>query len=155
MKESNENLKSKEILDPKSTMGDLPGQLGNHGKDSVISDQPRTSDHSKLPVGIDELNRTDRIIVQQTAGVTDNCKCYEGENTYTVSDRFDHVILEATEASNCCSRKCCQKLRSFDLVLNDRKGQNVITIERPYRCDNCFCCPGLNQVYQFNAHFFC
>jgi hypothetical protein len=32
-------------------------------------------------VGLDELDRTDRIIVQQMAGMTDGCcKCYEGEN---------------------------------------------------------------------------
>jgi hypothetical protein len=31
-------------------------------------------------VGLDELDRTDRIIVQQMAGMTDGCCNYEGEN---------------------------------------------------------------------------
>ena len=51
----------------KLEMAALPGQLGDG--DQVISDQPKAAENVlKLPVGLDELNRTDRIIVQQMAG---------------------------------------------------------------------------------------
>ena len=100
-----------------------------------------------VPVGLDELDRTDRIIVQQMSGMTDGCcNCYEGENQYDISDRFDHVIMQAVEQSNCCSRQCCHRLRSFNMELKDRRGEAVAIMERPFRCDNCVLCPGNNQV---------
>jgi len=129
-------------------MAALPGQIGEPGGNSknVVSEQPRSFAPGVLPVGLDELDRTDRIIVQQMAGMTDACCSYEAENQYDISDRFDHVILQATEQSNCCSRQCCHRLRSFNLSMADRRGEVVSTVERPLRCDNCLCCPTQNQV---------
>ena len=97
-------------------------------------------------MGLDELDRTDRIIVQQISGMTDGCCNYEGENEYDISDRFDHVILKAAEQSSCCDRNCCHRLRPFKMELHDRRGEFSSVIERPFRCDNCCLCPGNNQV---------
>ena len=91
--------------------------------------------------------KTDKIVIQQMTGLAASCLCcYEGENLFEISDRLGHVILRATEDSNCCYRQCCERLRPFVMTIKDRQSNLVIKINRPKRCDNCFCCPCLNQV---------
>ena len=41
--------------------------------------------------------------------------------------------------TDCCRRQCCGKLRSFTLRITDNSGREVITMERPYRCDSAWC----------------
>ena len=71
---------------------------------------------------------------------------YEGENMFEISDRLGHVILRATEDSNCCSRQCCERLRPFEMIIKDRQSNIAIKMIRPRACDNCICCPCWNQV---------
>ena len=100
-----------------------------------------------LPIGLKELLKTDKIVIQQMTGLAAQCLCcYEGENLFEISDRLGHVILRATEDSNCCYRQCCERLRPFEMTIKDRQSNLVIKINRPFKCDNCFCCPCLNQV---------
>ena len=54
--------------------------------------------------------------------------------------------MRAHEDSNCFSRQCCERLRSFEMTIKDRKSENIIRIVRPQRCDNCLCFPCFNQV---------
>ena len=98
--------------------------------------------------------KTDKIVIQQMTGLAASCLCcYEGENLFEISDRLGHVILRATEDSNCCYRQCCERLRPFVMTIKDRQSNLVIKINRPKRCDNCFCCPCLNQVLHTHATF--
>ena len=153
----------------------------------VITSEPKASTDSKEDnagdittqfVGLEELNNTDKIVVQQMTGlVAAACCCgYEGENMFEISDRLGtyqdmvslkkkiinllilictknckigfsgHIIMRAHEDSNCCSRQCCERLRSFEMTIKDRKSESIIRIVRPQRCDNCLCFPCLNQV---------
>jgi hypothetical protein len=128
------------------------GPLEDSTEELVITEEPKpaTSDDSEhvkaLAIGLHELNQTDKIVIQQMSGLVDSCCGYEGENMFEISDRLGHVILRATEDSNCISRQCCERLRPFTMKLKDRQSQTVIHVKRPKRCDNCLCCPCLNQV---------
>ena len=62
-----------------------------------------------------------------------------------MSDSFGNVIMRATEDSNCCLRQCCDQLRPFRMGIVDRAEKTVITVRRPLRCNNCYCCPCLTQ----------
>ena len=65
----------------------------------VITSEPKASTDSKEDnvrdittqfVGLEELNNTDKIVVQQMTGlVAASCCCgYEGENMFEISDRL-------------------------------------------------------------------
>jgi len=132
----------------------LPGQVGDGGgggvhPSEVVMEQPR---HGKevtrySSVGLEELAKTDRVLVQQLAEYAEaNCSCgYEGENLFEVTDRFGHQIFSAEEDSACCFRQCCDSLRGFEMKLSDRQGKSSIVINRPLRCDNCCLCPCFTQ----------
>ncbi len=139
---------------------------------SVITEEPKANDSQNdkkdLAIGLAELEKTDKIVIQQMSALMDSCcgyggqsharvclhlslvclhfNRYEGENMFEISDRLGHVILRATEDSNCCSRQCCERLRPFEMIIKDRQSKTVIKMTRPHRCDNCICCPCLNQV---------
>jgi len=133
-------------------MSGLPGQADNsvHPAGDVVVEQPKpkTESDSSSFVGITELQKTDRVLVQQLKEHSEsNCTCcdYEGENEFEITDRFGHQIFYATEDSGCCSRQCCNSLRAFELTLSDRQGKDCIKINRPTRCDNCIVCPCFTQ----------
>ena len=50
-------------------------------------------------------------------------------------------IVHSTE-SNCCARQYCGPARPFSMSILDNNQQEVIHLERPYRCSAwcCFCC---------------
>ena len=43
-------------------------------------------------------------------------------------------IFFAKEDSSCCTRWCCDKGRSFGMKIVDHKGEEIIHLERPARC---------------------
>jgi len=145
-------------------MGDqgLPGQVGDQGEGGgvnptdVVIEQPKGGGESPKysSVGMEELAKTDRILVQQLAEYAEaSCSCgYEGENQFEVTDRFGHQIFLAEEDSACCFRQCCESLRGFEMALTDRQGKSSITISRPLRCDNCCICPCLTQAMKVECH---
>lgn len=104
-----------------------------------------------ISIGLRELLKTDKIVIQQMGGLIGSCCCYEGENIFEISDRLGHVILRAKEESSCLYRQCCERLRPFEMEIKDRQSRFAIRVTRPWRLDNCFCCPCLNQVSLFLA----
>lgn len=118
----------------------------------VITEEPKKSENvekkEEMAIGLGELQVTDKIVIQQMSGLMNNCCCYEGENMFEISDRLGHVILRAKEDSSCCYRQCCERLRPFEITIRDRQSNIAIRITRPFRCDNCFCCPCINQVLE-------
>jgi len=136
-------------------MEKLPGQVESVGvnpSSDVVIAEPRPTDELQQysgMVGLEELAKTDRILVQQLAEYAEACSCacgYEGENEFEVTDRFGHQIFLAEEDSSCCFRQCCESLRGFTMNLTDRQGKVAIVIDRPLKCDNCLLCPCMTQT---------
>ena len=67
--------------------------------EKVITEEPKevsgkaSKEVFELPVGLKELLKTDKIVIQQMTGLASHCCCYEGENMFEISDRLGHVIL--------------------------------------------------------------
>eukprot|EP00095_Tigriopus_kingsejongensis_P007488 maker-scaffold580_size130538-snap-gene-0.22 protein:Tk07488 transcript:maker-scaffold580_size130538-snap-gene-0.22-mRNA-1 annotation:"hypothetical protein DAPPUDRAFT_211709" len=137
----------------KLCQGKRPSGQTSDLEDGVITDEPKFKrlDSVDIPLGslaLDQLDKSDKIVVQQITGISETCCCccdYEDENEFEIYDNFGAVILKAVEQSNCLSRQCCEQLRGFQLNIRDRQGNEVIHVRRPFRCNNIFCCPCLNQ----------
>ncbi|XP_059082980.1 phospholipid scramblase 1-like isoform X2 [Tigriopus californicus] len=131
----------------------IPGQA-NNPEQRVVTEQPKslrnsTQDNRAISnPALEQLANSDKIVVQQLAGITEAC-CfccdYEDENEFEIYDNFGAVILKAVEHSNCLTRQCCEQLRGFSMDIRDRQGNEIVRVVRPFRCNNIFCCPCFNQ----------
>lgn len=67
---------------------------------------------------------------------------FETENKYEIKNSFGQMIYFAKEDTDCCTRYCFGPARPFTLRIVDNLGQEVITMQRPLRCNSCFfpCC---------------
>lgn len=124
-------------------VGSGNNRVGDDDKDAA-GGRRRAEDEAESEA-LSELSKADKIVVEQKAQYSEACCGYEGENRFDVSDSFGNVIMRATENSNCCLRQCCDQLRPFTMGIVDRAEQTVITVRRPLRCNNCYCCPCLTQ----------
>lgn len=54
----------------------------------------------------------------------------------------------AVEDNDCCTRLCCGGMRSFDMKIFDNTKNEVIHLQRDFRCDSCWfpCCLQVNHV---------
>ena len=77
--------------------------------DKVITEEPKKAPKAEafpLSVGLKELLKTDKIVIQQMSGLLNSCICcYDGENIFEIADRLGHIILRAKEDSSCCYRQ--------------------------------------------------
>lgn len=75
----------------------------------------------------------------------------ETENKYEIKNSLGQRIYFAVEESICFNRTFCSTLRSCTLRITDNSGREVITINRPLRCDSCWCPCYLQEV----SHWLC
>eukprot|EP00316_Scyphosphaera_apsteinii_P001468 CAMPEP_0119343198 /NCGR_PEP_ID=MMETSP1333-20130426/106320_1 /TAXON_ID=418940 /ORGANISM="Scyphosphaera apsteinii, Strain RCC1455" /LENGTH=311 /DNA_ID=CAMNT_0007355577 /DNA_START=90 /DNA_END=1025 /DNA_ORIENTATION=+ len=50
-------------------------------------------------------------------------------------------LLKGKEESECFERVCCPLFRGFQMALKDGAGTDFITLDRPFKCDPCYCAP--------------
>jgi len=50
-------------------------------------------------------------------------------------------LFKAKEESECFERVCCPLFRGFQMDFRDGNGTSFITINRPFKCDPCYCQP--------------
>jgi len=61
--------------------------------------------------------------------------CWEYKNNYRIKNlENDEVTLTALEESSLCMRICCANARSFKMPIIDNDGNEVLRLERPFRC---------------------
>ncbi len=79
---------------------------------------------------------------------------FETNNQYEIKNSMGQKIFHAKENTDCCTRNICGPLRSFELQIKDNFDQEVIHLNRPYRCTSCCypCC--LQEVTTRNAAYF-
>ncbi|KAI4580455.1 hypothetical protein MJG53_020294, partial [Ovis ammon polii x Ovis aries] len=63
----------------------------------------------------------------------------ETANKYEIKNSLGQRIYFAAEESICFNRTFCSTLRSCILKITDNSGQEVITVNRPLRCNSCWC----------------
>ncbi|XP_014400091.1 PREDICTED: phospholipid scramblase family member 5 [Myotis brandtii] len=92
-----------------------------------------------LPPGLDYLSQLDLIVVHQQVELLGMILGTETVNKYEIKNSLGQRIYFAVEESVCFNRTFCSTLRSCTLRITDNSGQEVITVNRPLRCDSCWC----------------
>jgi len=105
---------------------------------------PRPVEHGILncPPGLEYLAQIGQLFVNQKVEILEVITGFETQNEYVVQNSTGQNIYMAKEESNCCARNMLGPIRSFDLILKDYAGNELIHVERPLRCDSCLfpCC---------------
>uniref|UniRef100_A0A8D2ESA7 Phospholipid scramblase n=1 Tax=Theropithecus gelada TaxID=9565 RepID=A0A8D2ESA7_THEGE len=102
------------------------------------------------PPGLEYLSQIDMILIHQQIELLEVLFSFESSNVYEIKNSFGQRIYFAAEDTNFCTRNCCGRSRPFTLRITDNVGQEVITLERPLRC-NCCCCPCCLQEIEIQA----
>ncbi|XP_034517758.1 phospholipid scramblase 1 isoform X4 [Ailuropoda melanoleuca] len=92
------------------------------------------------PPGLEYLSQIDQILVHQQIELLEALTGFETNNKYEIKNSFGQRIYFATEDTDFCTRNCCGDSRPFTMRILDNMGREVITLERPLKCD-CCCCP--------------
>ncbi|XP_055485470.1 phospholipid scramblase 1-like [Psammomys obesus] len=95
-----------------------------------------------VPPGLEYLIHIDHVLVQQQFEIVEALLGFETANKYNIKNKFGENIYYAVEQSNFLTRFCCGDYRYFSMSIVDNSGREVISLERPLRCDSCFfpCC---------------
>lgn len=83
---------------------------------------------------------------------------FETCNKFEIKNSLGQRIYLAVEDSDCCTRNCFGRAKPFTLRVLDNVNKEVITIERPLRCDSCCspCClqeVSVQPPWQFIKYF--
>ncbi|XP_008064865.1 phospholipid scramblase family member 5 isoform X1 [Carlito syrichta] len=92
-----------------------------------------------LPPGLEYLSQLDLIIIHQQVELLGMILGTETSNKYEIKNSLGQRIYFAVEESICFNRTFCSTLRSCTLRITDNSGQEVITVNRPLRCNSCWC----------------
>nr|XP_051674658.1 phospholipid scramblase family member 5 isoform X3 [Oryctolagus cuniculus] len=85
------------------------------------------------------LHQLDLIIIHQQVELLGMILGTETSNKYEIKNSFGQRIYFAVEESICFNRTFCSTLRSCTLRITDNSGREVITVNRPLRCNSCWC----------------
>ncbi|KAB1283649.1 Phospholipid scramblase family member 5 [Camelus dromedarius] len=81
----------------------------------------------------------DLIIIHQQVELLGMILGTETCNKYEIKNSLGQRIYFAVEESICFNRAFCSTLRSCTLKITDNSGREVITVNRPLRCNSCWC----------------
>jgi len=99
------------------------------------------------PPGLEYLTLIDHLIIKQKfeameaiAGVLG--MGFETANKYKIKNSLGQNVYKAKEDTDCCTRMCLGPLRPFDMIIRDNADNEVIHLNRPFRCQSCCfpCC---------------
>ncbi|KAM5291839.1 LOW QUALITY PROTEIN: phospholipid scramblase 1-like [Ctenodactylus gundi] len=100
------------------------------------------------PPGLEYLSQIDQVLIHQQVDLLEVLIGFEANNKYEIKNSLGQRVYFAAEDTGCCTRNWCGPCRPFTLRILNNLGQEVITMERPLRCDGC-CCPCcLQEVIQ-------
>ncbi|XP_039707584.1 phospholipid scramblase family member 5 [Pteropus medius] len=101
--------------------------------------QPGLPLPGSLPPGLEYLSQLDLIIIHQQVELLGMILGTETSNKYEIKNSLGQRIYFAVEESICFNRTFCSTMRSCTLRITDNSGQEVITVNRPLRCNSCWC----------------
>uniref|UniRef100_A0A3Q2HYB7 Phospholipid scramblase n=1 Tax=Equus caballus TaxID=9796 RepID=A0A3Q2HYB7_HORSE len=122
----------------------------NHpGRPGGLPWMPAPAPPSDCPPGLEYLSQIDQILVHQQIELLEVITGFETENKYEIKNSFGQMIYFAKEDTDCCTRYCFGPARPFTLRIVNNLGQEVITMQRPLRCNSCFfpCCLQELEIY--------
>ncbi|XP_064476116.1 phospholipid scramblase 1-like [Ornithodoros turicata] len=95
-----------------------------------------------VPPGLEYLALVDQIIVSQQLQIVELLVGMEQANKYVVRNNMGQFMYFALEESDFCTRCILGDIRPFEMKLMDYRGEEVMRMCRPLRCNSwiCFCC---------------
>lgn len=102
------------------------------------------------------LKPLDEINVKQVVSMTEMMFAVSGESKYGVFNNKGEQVFYAHEESDRCQRLNCPKTRQFILHIVDQSNQEIIRVEREFRCcagacSILACCDGCRQEIKVQA----
>lgn len=91
------------------------------------------------PPGLEYLTQIDQILVHQQVELFEAFTNWETQNRYQIKNSLGQQIFFAHEESDTCHRQCCGPQRGFTMHITDNLNQEVMRIERQFKC-----CAGWN-----------
>uniref|UniRef100_A0A8C6YI44 Phospholipid scramblase n=1 Tax=Nothoprocta perdicaria TaxID=30464 RepID=A0A8C6YI44_NOTPE len=90
----------------------------------------QTSHSYNLPPGLEYLSQV--LNLYKSLLGTETCSKYE------IKNHLGQRVYFAVEENICFDRNFCSPIRSFTIRIADNTGREVITVNRPLRCNSCW-----------------
>ncbi|XP_072037384.1 phospholipid scramblase 2-like [Amphiura filiformis] len=117
----------------------------------AVTQQPESSGESELgnppiewmslpsnvpvcPPGLEYLTHLDQLLVYQQIEIFEALTNIDMRNQYQIRNAMGQQVYAANEESTFCWRFWCGSKRRFAMVITDTNGQEVIRINRPFKC---------------------
>nr|XP_027201885.1 phospholipid scramblase 1-like isoform X1 [Dermatophagoides pteronyssinus] len=102
-----------------------------------------------VPPGLEILLTLNQLIIEQQVEMFEVLAGFETNNSYIVKNIDGQQLYYATEENDCCTRNCFSKYRPFVMRLYDSRRNEIIRLDRPWRCNSCLfpCCLQKLDVY--------
>jgi len=99
---------------------------------------------SGIPAGLEYLTQVDQLICKQIVEMFEVLTGWECKNKYRILNTLNQQVYYAFEESDLCNRMCCGPNRGFIIHITDNYQQEVLRIERPFKCCKgcCWCAEG-------------
>ncbi|XP_075246785.1 phospholipid scramblase 1-like isoform X2 [Convolutriloba macropyga] len=99
------------------------------------------------PPGLEYLTQVDQILIHQVVELLEAFTGWETKNRYVLKNTLGQQVYYAMEDSDLCMRQCCGPTRGFIIHITDNLGQEVIKVQRDFKCcagfswlAGCSCC---------------
>lgn len=77
----------------------------------------------------------------------------ETSSKYEIKNHLGQRVYFAVEENDCFDRNLCSPIRSFTIRIADNMGREVITVNRPLRCNSCWFPCFLQEVSESQPPF--
>ncbi|CAG7717955.1 unnamed protein product [Allacma fusca] len=91
-----------------------------------------------VPLGLEPLEGIDAIVVQEQLETVEIILEIEMNNCYSIFNQYGQRLFFAAEQSDCCTRFCLGRSRSYVIRMFDSMGKEVMTAERECNCPLCW-----------------
>lgn len=86
------------------------------------------------PPGLEYLTQIDQLLVKQQFEILEMLTGWETSNKYKIKNSVGQQVYFAAEESDVCMRQCCGPSRGFTMHITDNMGQEVIRVNREFKC---------------------
>jgi len=104
------------------------------GQGNKMELMPHPGAISGVPLGLEYLTQVDQLICKQIVELFEVLTGFECKNKYRIMNSLDQQVYYAFEESEFCNRIFCGADRGFIIHITDNHQQEVLRIERPFKC---------------------
>ncbi|ELT89117.1 hypothetical protein CAPTEDRAFT_223171 [Capitella teleta] len=100
----------------------------------------RPSVAAGCPPGLEYLTLIDQLLVKQQIELAEVLLGWECNNRYAITNSVGQQVYFCSEESDVCMRQMCKNNRPFTFHVTDNTGQEVIRLNREFKCCAMGCC---------------